>query len=259
MLTHRNLLAIQQYAKVNGFSDRVEEVFNALQNILPMLGKQSHSRQMINSIGAVMLHDNVTVIAPSCPDYSHKDGIYTFESVRRSIPLLAQLHIKLLGSLETYIPRLKCEIVVADQEADDEALCARIRMSREEFKDCIRASVKATREYISGKSWRVSEMTHLLPDLLEISSKFSQEIRQNISLAQRIELDTIKREKMYLKIGVRDLESMRERTIRTAAQYWALGYIASRDKFLICNHETVNLSWYNRSGAGVLHNAVSIY
>lgn len=259
MLNHRNKLAIQQYARFNHLSHRTGEVFGALDKILPVLGEQSQSRQMINRIGRLLLHDRVTIVAPSCPDYSHRNGIYTFESVRDGVPLLARLHCKFLNNIERYIPsRVTCEIMIADQEAEDEVLCSRLRVTEQEFKKRIDASVEATREFVPD-GWQVHKMMTMFPDLSELETKFSLEIQADRNLAYTIELDTYARMGMYQKIGVYDLESMRRRTLRTAAQYCALGYIAKRDGLLICNHNTVNLAWYNTQGVAILHNAVSIY
>jgi len=102
-------------------------------------------------------------------------------------------------------------------------------------------------------------MTKRFPDLRNLEEEISAEIEANPNLRPRITSDTIARQEMYQKIGVWDIEAMRKRTIATAAQYSALAKIAARDGLLICNHETVNLAWYNEYQAAVLHNPVSIY
>lgn len=259
VLSNRNKMAIAQYARTNNLLPRLDEVWNVLEHILPHLGEQSHSRQMITRIGTTLLRDEVTIVAPSCPDYSHRNGKYTFDSVGSGVPLLASLHIKLLEKIAHLIPRVKVEILIADQESRDAALCHRIRLSQSDFCSHIERSRDALGEFVHGLGWAAGLMTTRFPDLLLLEAYWLNQIRSDSSLKQAILSDTIARGDMYHRIGVTVDVEMIERTMQTAAQYSALAHIAARDGLLICNHETVNLSWYNRHGAPVLHNAVSIY
>jgi len=259
MITKRNRSAIKQYAEKHQLGDRVESALRALENILPTLGPQSHSRAMINRIGIILLQESVTVVAPSCPDYSHENGKYNFNGVGTGLPLLSQLHITFLDSLATKLPSANYEIVVADQEAEDIALCARTGLAHGEFIEKIHQSIKTTSEYLATRGWKVSAMTARFPDLRRIEQEVVEEITNDSSLCHRIKNDTMARSNMYQSIGVRDFEDMKLRTIRTASQYSALARIAAKEQILLCNHETVNLGWYNRYNAAVLHNPISVY
>ena len=259
MLTSRNIRAIQQRARETSSSARVDEVLETLRAILPLLGEQSHSRQMINRIGYALLGDTITVVAPSCPDYSHDAGVYTFSSVGGGVPLLARLHIALLDKIVPHMPRAVCEIVLADHEADEPVLCAKVGKTRAAFLDSVHASASAVRELVAGRGWKVSNMTDRFPNLIRFEKEFEASITADLSLSMRITSDTISRRGMYEMLGVREVEDMRRRTVRVAAQYCAMGHLSCRDGFMICNHQTVNLSWYNDQGATVLHNAVSVY
>jgi hypothetical protein len=259
MLTNRNRQALKQYAVTKGLEARLEESLATLEEILPQLGEQSQSRQMINRIGALLMQEEVIIVAPSCPDYSHINGRYTFGKIGGGIPLLAEVHCSLLSKLSTKIPRAKYQIVVADQEVNDQALCARLAVSKEDFLAKIKESVLSLRSNLPDSTWTVDLMTKRFPDLLSLEERLRGEINANANLRARIISDTISRSGMYQKIGVYDSIEMRQRTITTAAQYSALANIAARDGLLVCNHETVNLAWYNEYQAAVLHNPVSIY
>ncbi len=259
MITKRNRTAIMQYAQSHQAEGRVEQAFQTLENILPLLGPQSHSRAMINRLGTVLLQEKIRIIAPSCPDYSHSHGQYNFCTVGGAIPLLSQLHIKFLETIAPAIPHMECEIVVADQEADDAVLCRKTGQTRDEFLGMIHQSIKATREHLLGKGWIVTAMTERFPELRSLELTMAGEITNNSDLQSRITHDAQARSVMYQKLGVSDFSEMRQRTIRTASQYCALAHIAARDRLLVCNHETVNLGWYNQYGAAVLHNPVSVY
>ena len=259
MITKRNWAAIMQYAQSHQLEHRMDQVFETLKVILPLLGTQSQSRAMINRIGIVLLQEKVRVVAPSCPDYAHNDGRYNFTTVGDGVPLLSQLHIQFLETITPAIPHAHCEIVVADQEAEDTALCRKIGQTQEGFLDTIHKSILATQEYISNKGWTVSAMTSRFPELRSLEIATAEQIASDPHLQYRIDNDTRARSTMYEKIGVYDFANMRQRTIKTASQYGALAQIAARDKLLVCNHETVNLGWYNRYNAAVLHNPVSVY
>lgn len=259
MIPKRNQSAIAQYARTNGLESNIERAFTALEAILPTLGPQSHSRVMLNRIGCILLQETVTVVAPSCPDYSHVNGKYDFNGVGTGLPLLSQLHISFLDSLVTKLPNANYEIVVADQEAEDTALCARTCLTQTEFSEKIHQSIKATGEHLTTRGWKVSAMTKRFPDLRRLEQEVAEEITNDHDLCNRIRSDTVARSNMYQRIGVFDFEDMQLRTIRTASQYGALAQIAAQEQILICNHETVNLGWYNRYNAAVLHNPISVY
>ena len=259
MITKRNWAAIMQYAKKHQLENRVEPALSVLESILPSLGPQSHSRIMINRIGIVLLQETVTIVAPSCPDYSHVNGKYNFSGVGTGHPLLSQLHIAFLGNLAINLPRANYEIVVADQEAEDTALCARVGLTQAEFSEKIHQSIKTTSEYLATRGWKVSAMTKRFPSLRCLEQEVAKEIANDLGLYDRIRSDTMARSNMYQSIGVHNFEDMLLRTIRTASQYGALARIAAQEQILICNHETVNLGWYNRYNAAVLHNPISVY
>jgi len=259
MIPKRNRSAIAQYARTKGLESNVEYALIALEAILPTLGPQSHSRVMVNRIGTILLQETVTIVAPSCPDYSHMNGKYDFNGVGTGLPLLSQLHISFLDSLVTKLPNANYEIVVADQEAEDTALCARTGLTQTQFSKKIHKSIEVTSDYLTTRGWRVSAMTERFPDLCRLEQEVAEEITNNRNLYNRIRSDTMARSNMYHSIGVHNFEDMQLRTIRTASQYGAMAQIAAQKQILICNHETVNLVWYNRYNAAVLHNPISVY
>lgn len=259
MITNRNWAAIMQYAEINKLEHRFEQALEALKGLLPLVGPQSQSRAMINRIGITLLQEEVRIVAPSCPDYSHRHGKYDFTTVGAGIPLLSQVHIQFLETIAHVIPHAHYEIVVADQEAKDDALSRKIGHSHESFLELIHKSIRATQNYVRSKGWTVTAMTTRFPELTSLEVTTAEQIANDRQLQDRINSDTRARSLMYQKIGVHDFAAMRQRTIRTAAQYSALAQIAARDNLLVCNHETVNLGWYNRYNAAVLHNPVSVY
>lgn len=262
MITTRNQRAIYQYAVKHCLSDpekRVDRALKTLSELLPLLGARSHTRPMINRIGIALLYNTVTVIAPSCPDYSHTHGKYDFKHAGSGVPLLSRLHIAFLERISSLVPGFQCEIVVADHEANDSELCRLLGLEQRVFQARVHASIAATGFDLRSYGWQVSAMTDRFPDLETREQRFMAVFRTDERIMKRIKNDTLARKQMYERLGVHDPIARFERTLRTAAQYAAIAEIAAEERLLVCNHETVNLSWYKRLGAGVLHNPVRVY
>lgn len=259
MLTKRNRAAIYQAATKNGYLDQVDRVYHQLEMILPLLGLQSQSNTMIYRIGLQLLKQPVRIVAPSCPDYAHQKGKYTFTNLGDGVPLLSQLHLELFDRLIPHLSQAQFEIVLADQEADDVALCLRTGKTHKEFLSLVRDSAMSIKSHIGNRPYQTYLMTDRFPTLRRLESEFGSTIGKNAQTMSRIQIDTIARSEMYRQLGVTSRDEMLSRTIRTAAQYCALASLAVTENFLVCNHDTVNLGWYNHQQAAVLHNNVSIY
>lgn len=236
-----------------GLVEVVCEQMIKLSDISPM------SKQMKYRVGISLLY-GAQIVAPACPDYSHEDGCYTFKSVGGGVSLLTSLHIEFLRRVQNIVPQAQITILLADHEANDRALCRAIGVSQKEFSDLIAQSIKTTAQKVSGYGWQVVPMTTVISDLEKKEEENIELIKNDPKYSQRIVSDTIARSDMYRQINhAFTIEDMTERTIKTAAQYLAMGQFVASRNFIVCNHSTVNLCWYKESGAAVLHNPVSVY
>jgi hypothetical protein len=259
MVLDRTVTHLRQFARRTGQVERLGLVLATLETILPELGERSHSRVMQNRIGELLFQKTVKVIAPSCPDYSHEDGLYTFTSVGSWIPLLAVQHHGLLEPLLRRVPQLQCEILVADGEASDSAIQNKVGLSEAAFQARIAQSIDTARRSFKAVGIEVLAMSERFPTLQSEKARLVAAMRVDEHRYARFASDTIARSPMYRKLGITDPEVMLERTIRTAAEYAALATLTKAEGVLICNHETVNLSWYTDYGAALLHNPVRLY
>lgn len=217
------------------------------------------SKQMKYRVGIALLC-GAKIVAPACPDYSHDNGCYTFRSVGGGVSLLTNLHIEFLHQVQTIVPNCQITILLADHEAKDQALCEAIGLSQEEFSALISESVENTKKKVFPFGWQVMAMTKMIEDLEKQERENIKLIRNNKGYSARITTDTIARIDMYRQINHNfSIEEMTERTIKTAAQYLAMGQFVAKHNLIVCNHSTVNLCWYKESGAAVLHNPVSVY
>ena len=216
---------------------------------------------MLLRLGKILLAvSEPAIIVPACPDYSHENGKYTFRSLRGGVSLLSEKHIDFLKQITAILPEAKVLFLLADHEADDPELCQVVGKTREEFADLVSESVRATRARIGGFGWKAELMTVLIPNLIAEEERISEWIANNPEFTRRIVSETISRGEMYCKINRSFTQKEKElRTIRTAAQYLALGQFVARNSHLVCNHTTTNLSWYLQTEAALIHNPVSIY
>ncbi len=241
--------------------DRVSLVIDKLKLLLPECGEFSRTHMMRFRVGHCLLNNSVpTILAPACPDYSHTNGRYDFRSVGRGVSLLAQHQISFLRRITPLIGACNVVILIADHEADDDGLCNAIHKTRDEFRDAIHSSIEAVNTEVAALGWRGVAMTAFVPTLISDEAREMTRISGASELQARIDVDTQARRSMYHKLNCFDQNEMRQRTIRTASQYVAMGEFAGKHNYLVANHTTVNLaSWYSRTPAAVLHNPVTVY
>lgn len=240
--------------------DRLETTLTALPRIVAACGEYSQTRRMATLIGNMLLSGQHRIVVPCCPDYSHDGSRYTFRNLHGGVSLLALKHIAFLEKIAMLLPNAEATFLYADHEADDIELLRVTGKTKDEFTVLVRDSIAATQEKIATHGWTAYAMTDLMPDLVTEEEKAYRWITENPDFKRRIDSETMDRAEMYFKIRrtLTDAE-MRERTVRTAAQYVAFGRFAAEQKCFVLNHTTVNLSWYLQTEVAILHNPVSIY
>lgn len=250
--------ALRQHQRNNGQVRCVPT--ETLQAVLALCGEQSWSRQNALRLGVTLQSMlTPTIIAPCCPDYGHDGTVYTFNGINGDASLIAQMHITFLKHVTALLPaETVCILAYADLEAADQAICNRVGVDQTTCMERIRASIEVTRRMVAGFGWRVDAMTNIFPNLERAEHEAALHIDQPNN-QQRLIGDTLARQSLYERIGVCGIDAMRQRTIKTAAQYLAFGRLAQRAGMIVCNHSTINLSWYKAAEVPFLHNNVSMY
>jgi hypothetical protein len=175
------------------------------------------------------------------------------------VSLLTSLHLQFLESLTRILPEARVRVLVADQEADDDALCKACGKSREQFRALVESSIRQTQLAVEGRGWRAEPFTGYLPDLAEAEQAVSARLLGDNELSYRLTRETIDRAGMYSRIGQFSSREMLARTVRTAAQYIVLGQQVRKEAGIIINHTTTNLAWYAEADVAVVHNPVCVY
>jgi len=257
--------AIKQKQKVVKDPGDLSETINTLKSLITKCGEQSKNTKMCSRIGRVIIaNKKCRVIAPCCPDYGHENGCYNFKGLGGNTSLLAEKHIAFLKLIKDDFPNTDIILLFADQEAENPELCLAVKKTKEEFQKLVNQSIEKTRLAVESLGWQVEPMTKFFPDLTKKEKEMENWIKSKPEFRYRIMLETISRTDMYQKIALAanktiSSEEMRERTVITAAQYVAFGQFASEQQFIICNHTTVNLSWYLQTNAAIIHNPISVY
>ena len=233
----------------------VENTMTFLKKIVAGGDPESYSRSRLIEIGKFVMGHGIRVIAPACPDYTHHSGTYTFHGVRGGTSLLAQLQITFLNQLGIE----DVTLVYADVERFDGAIRNKLCIDENGFLELIRQSCADSAGRVPS-SWKVMLMSDLVPTLYEDSEARMARMLDDSTVRQRLVNETHQRTGMYQKIVPRaTFDDMLVRTARTAAQYCELGTFATRNGYVVSNHVTTNLAWYDEVNAVVLRNPVRIY
>lgn len=252
---------LAQFARTHGLEDRrVQEVYEALRSIVRLCGNFSHSRQAVYRLGCALFQDEPCILTPVCPDYSHKNGKYTFQGMRDGVPLLFKRHRPFLSRVLKIIPGARVMIFLADHERELQHLRGVLRVPNEQFERNIQGSLKALRDTVPT-GWEVSCFTDAFPG-------FAKRVWDNASALlvaeqtkQFIVEDTLYRASLYNKLGYpADPPEIRQQcTAHVAAQYLCFAQEAKRQNAIICNHTTASLRWYRVAKVALLHNPTVVY
>lgn len=120
-------------------------------------------------IYALLGQNSLHVVAPLCPDYSFKDGAYTFSGlgngIGQSAEKMAESTEKVRETMENTIGsvRLKFTGYYADLEAFDDVYPRAVEVTREEFLEQVRqSSIEGQKffekKFLSGSDTRISTM-----------------------------------------------------------------------------------------------------
>lgn len=208
--------------------------------------------------------NKLRIFAPSCPDYKHNGSTYTFGELGKGISLLGTYQIefaeKLLPLLDIYGVSYDYTVLTADIEVEDEAMLAKNRVTKAEAIEKVKGTIKETGEYAAellthqnGSTTRSVGFLEEFKGFQELQRSYEALIRQlqNSSLAFRKELEHIHEGRLGLyarlfpEANPTEACKLMPRTIRTMAQYAALGHLARDQNAAITSHRTLNIPAYN--------------
>lgn len=254
-----------QFGSAN--SDSFLSEFNSLSQF-----SQTKHKVFRRAIQSAFSQKTLDIYVGSCPDYSHRNGFYTLESLGSGVPLLTTVHLghdlALLKLLDRFELPYRYIIMIADVEATDDVFADKFANgSQSEFLSKCQESQIRSAEYVEKL-----KSEHELSGELVASSFFDQFTQESFmhyqqqyqsvltdryqtdsSFHSRVVSDIIARRNMYRSMygGVLNSrnyqEFLAERTMRTMAQYLTLGRLIcnNSENPLIINHPTRNLGMFN--------------
>lgn len=242
--------SLHQAAQSDDERTRAEQAAQMALTLRDLCGEASKSRQAVYRIGkALIAHPIPSVLIPVCLDYAKLNG---------KAPPLALRHLEHFEKCKEVAGNMTALLLMPDLESEDESLRSATKLGKDEFAALIKASGVELQK-AAGTHICVANMSCLIPDLAKRENAAREWIRNEPSFGIRIQNDTWHRDALYARtMPGSSREERIERTIRTAAQYVALGHCAAEMRHLVMNHTTTNLAWYGKTEAGVLHNPVEL-
>ncbi len=250
---------LAQYARQRGInSNRMSSVSHALHEITRLCGEATQSRKALYRLGCALLQDRPHILVPICPDYTNRNGKFTFEGLGSGVPILLQLHMKFLLRVKEWIPRMRVTFLLADQESQVPELCAILKVTPTEFRCCIERSIHAASQFLETSRWKIVRMTQYIPHFSALKIAQAEALSCDEELRAYLDELTQARASFYRRIGY-DPTVWLMRTTQNAAEYLVLGRFAAERRAIVCNHSTANLAWFNRTGTAVLHDPIRVY
>ncbi|MBI2575500.1 hypothetical protein HYV82_06470 [Candidatus Woesearchaeota archaeon] len=203
----------------------------------------------------------VQIMAPSCPDYKHDGSVYTFGGLGDDVSLLGTYQIEFA---ERFLPILDMHgipydlsVLTADIEIEDDFTLTVNNVRHEEALRRVRATISATGEYLealitpqNGSKVRSAGFTDEFGDFSARQEQYEAHIKnamENDAKFRKFVNEVHEgRSGLYERLYHRSsLSELLPRTIRTMAQYAALGDIARSRNAIITSHRTLNVPAYN--------------
>lgn len=222
-----------------------------------------------------MSQEQISLYIGSCPDYSHSNGKYDHQYLGEEIPLLSSLHLQIsintLKTLDFFGVDYEMVLMLADVEATDEYFVKKFANgSEQEF--LRRCNVSKTKTALLIENIKLN---YGILGTVRSSSFFQEFGRQNYintmnsyldslyhyfendsHFQSRVLTDTLYRDKLYEKMYpdyyqgsnyLAKTDFLNSRTLRTMAQYLALGKLISEKTAnnAVIIHPTVNSNIIN--------------
>ena len=208
--------------------------------------------------------NKLSIFAPSCPDYKHDGSTYTFGELGSGVSLLGTCQIefaeKFLPILDIHGIPYDYTVLTADIEAEDDTMLVKNMVTKAEAIERIKETIKETAEYINGllmpqngSTIRSTGFLEEFEEFLDLQRKHETLILQlqSTSAPFRKSLERVHEGRLNLYARLfpeatqTELLSLMPRTIRTMAQYAALGNLAREQNAIITSHRTLNIPAYN--------------
>lgn len=240
---------LRQYARSNNIIEsKVDEVKRQLQSFISLTGEYSHSRVMLNKLGAALFQEEGRVFVPLCHTWGDRSEF------GNTLSPFVQKHIDFLKAICEVAPHLKPVFLVSDTEVCDNLLLRSLGKDSTELLFAIKRERDSIQESVRPFGWQAQLVTEYISDFEDRESSARKELQDAAELRSHLTTLTLNRWRFYKKMSVVNPQEKLSRTIQVAAQYLAFGKYAKEQGALIVTHTTTNVMWYREGGAVVIHN-----
>lgn len=155
-------------------------------------------------------------------------------------------------------PDLVPMLLVPDQEAADEALCATLGKTPEQLHSDMHHIMYSVDAVARRYGYEVAFMSDVIPDLSLREETARADIWANERYRRHIERQAVREQPVLAQFRSIGPDEPVRRALRLAGQYLALGRFAASRNWIVCNHSNPNMRWYRVSHTAVMHNPISI-
>lgn len=192
---------LQEIRRLNLRAEGVDAIITQLPRLISVCGRFSGSRKMALRIGRALLMDPPVILAPSCPDYTHTKGRYTFRGLSGGVSLLSKKQIEFLKKVKEVFEIVSPIILIADLESEDGEIRRAVGKEKDEFDALVCETLVATRREAESLGWKAGFMTSIFPALAQEEREVAHWIAANPNFIARINSETISRVEMYNRIN----------------------------------------------------------
>jgi hypothetical protein len=230
--------SLRQYARRSGSEEECPDLIRKLRDLVLLCGSYTASRKKLIAIGKALLNPNLEIVCSVC--LRPRDL-----RAPENIPELVRHHEQFLAKILSVVGPVPVTILIPIHDCP--------AFTKEAYD-----LVRTIGNYMIKNGWVTRVMDDVFPEIRELENYWVRELQDEKTLVRiRAFANARLAVGLYCQRGVDIREDEAENlTRRTSAQYLALGGLVQKRNWLICNHTTLNLSWYGKVGSALLHNPV---
>lgn len=234
--------AINQHMREKGECPQTA-VLKLLENVVKLCGSYSTGRKRLIAIAKSLIDSQCEIVCPICLEVNDI-------SSPQNVPRLVEKHVTFLKNIFVYTGTCPVRFLIPTHEYNS-------------MSDNALQIVQTIKHYAQNKELGTAQaLNAIFPDIENREVEWIRILNERNAtdghLRYLIHARTSSRHYQRRNPGISEYATA-SLTVRTSAQYLAFGEAIKERNWLICNHTTPNLAWYNRVGVAYLHNPVYLY
>jgi len=233
--------SLRQQTRASGQEDACPALLGTLRSIVSCCGSFTASRKKLLAIGKALLNPDKKIVCPICLDPSDL-------LVPNTVPELVREHERFLESISDAFGNPPVMMLVPTHDNVS---------TRKETLEL----VQTIHRHVQSRGWQALPMEDVFSSVHEREHFWMQTLGDTEDSRRCVRAFARARAAAGLYArrnpGASETEIV-DLALRTSAQYLALGELVRQNNWFICNHTTLNLSWYGKMEVALLHNPIKL-